>query len=78
MHDILVFSTLISAAIVAFTIAGVAGFGAGIVMLPILIWVLGIREAVPAVTIAQFLGGVGRAYLYRRQVSWKVTGTFRS
>ena len=56
MDEILIFFGVAGAGLVGFTIAGVAGFGGGIIMLPILVWVLGVREAVPALTIAQQQG----------------------
>ena len=60
MDEILIFFAVAGAGLVGFTIAGVAGFGGGVIMLPILVWVLGVREAVPALTIAQLIGSVGR------------------
>ncbi len=72
MDEILVIVLVAGAGLLGFTIAGIAGFGGGIVMLPILVWVLGVREAVPALTIAQLIGSVGRIWLYRRQISWRV------
>ena len=37
MHEILVISAVLAAALVGFTIAGVAGFGGGIITLPVLV-----------------------------------------
>ena len=45
---------------VGFTIAGVAGFGGGIVALPVLVWVFGVREAIPILSISQALSTVSR------------------
>ena len=60
MDEILIYFAVAGAALLGFTIAGVAGFGGGVIMLPILVWVLEVREAVPALTVAQLIGSVGR------------------
>lgn len=72
MQEILVISAVLAAALVGFTIAGVAGFGGGILTLPVLVWAFGVREAVPALAIAQLMGSFGRIALYRESISWKV------
>jgi len=51
VNEALIFLGVAGAGLVGFTIAGVAGFGGGVIMLPILVWVLGVREAVPALTL---------------------------
>lgn len=76
MDEFLIFFGVAVAGLVGFTIAGVAGFGGGVIMLPILIWVLGVREAIPALTIAQLIGSVSRVWLYRRKISWRVVMWF--
>ena len=76
MNEALIFLGVAGAGLVGFTIAGVAGFGGGVIMLPILVWVLGVREAVPALTIAQLIGSVGRVWIYRREISWRVVMWF--
>ena len=76
MDEILILFAVAGAGLLGFTIAGVAGFGGGVIMLPVLVWVLGVREAVPALTIAQLIGSVGRVWLYRREISWRVVMWF--
>ena len=53
MEEILKIIAVLTAATVGFTISGVAGFGGGLVALPVLVWVFGIKEAVPIISIAQ-------------------------
>lgn len=60
------------AALVGFTIAGVAGFGGGPVILPALIWVLGPRDAIPILSMAQFVASAVRFLMYRPAVAWPV------
>jgi hypothetical protein len=51
---------LVGAAVVASVVAGVAGFGAGIILLPLLAWVVGVKAAVPVLTITMLLGNISR------------------
>ena len=50
--------------------------GGGLVALPVLIWVLGVKEAIPLLSIAQFIGSVSRAYAHRDAIDWKVVTYF--
>ena len=50
--------------------------GGGLVALPVLIWVLGVKEAIPLLSIAQFIGSVSRAYVHRDTIDWKVVTYF--
>lgn len=65
-----------SAAMFGFTIAGVAGFGGGVVILPVLIWVLGPHEAIPILSVAQLVASVVRFIMYRQHTSWPVVRWF--
>jgi len=76
LPDILVIAAVILAALVGFTIAGVAGFGGGVVTLPVLIWALGIREAVPVMALSQLMGQCARGWLNREDISWPVVKWF--
>ena len=72
MQDAISMAVVGGAALVGFTIAGVAGFGGGPVILPALILVLGPRDAIPILSIAQFVASVVRFMMYRPLVDWSV------
>ena len=76
MEEILKIAAVIIASFVGFTISGVVGIGGGLVALPVLIWVLGVKEAIPLLSIAQFIGSVSRAYVHRDTIDWKVVAYF--
>ena len=76
MEEILKIAAVILASFVGFTISGVVGMGGGLVALPVLIWVLGVKEAIPLLSIAQFIGSVSRAYAHRDTIDWKVVAYF--
>ncbi len=56
--------------------AGVAGFGGGVVALPVLVWVFGVREAIPILSISQLLSAASRVWLHRDGINWPVVRYF--
>ena len=63
-------------ALVASTIAAVAGFGGAVIMLPVLIWAVGVRDAIPILTLSQLLSNVSRVWFNRGELSVPVIGWF--
>lgn len=64
------------AALAASTLAAVTGFGGAAVLLPVLIVVFGVREAVPILTVAQLIGNGSRVWFNRRDLNWHVVAWF--
>src|ERR1019366_7237454 len=65
---------LLALAVVAFiaaTLAAVTGFGGAAVLLPMLVLVFGVREAIPILTVAQLIGNGSRVWFNRRELAWK-------
>ena len=56
--------------------SGVAGFGGGVLVLPVLVWVYGPEVAVPVVALFQLIGTATRVWLNREFMNWKVAGWF--
>jgi uncharacterized membrane protein YfcA len=72
--DALPFATLVFLFLAGFfaaTISGAAGFGGALVLLPILTYLIGVKAAVPVLTIAQILGNGSRAWFGRTQIRWR-------
>jgi len=69
-------AAVVAATTVGFTIAGVAGFGGGVVALPVLVWVFGIREAIPILAISQLFSTTSRVWLHRSNINWPVVRSF--
>lgn len=67
---------VLGASFVAATLAAVAGFGGAAVLLPVLVWSFGIREAIPILTVAQLIGNGSRAWFNRRELDWRVVAWF--
>ena len=76
MEDVLVAAAIGGAALVASTLAVVAGFGGAAIMLPVLVWAFGIRDAVPILTIAQLMGNLSRVWFNRTELSFQVVKWF--
>ncbi len=73
MTDVLIVAV---AAFIASTIAAVTGTGGGIILLPVLVTTLGVRDAVPVYTLAQFVGNLSRVGFNRREIRVRVVGWF--
>jgi hypothetical protein len=67
---------VIITALVASILAAVAGFGGAVIMLPVLVWAVGIRDAIPVLTIAQLIGNLSRVVFNRRELKWPVVWRF--
>lgn len=55
----------------AATISGVAGFGGALVLLPFLTTIVGVKAAVPIITIGQIFGNASRVWFGRNELQWK-------
>ncbi len=76
MEELIKITAVVVATTVGFTIAGVAGFGGGVVALPVLVWVFGVREAIPVMAISQLLSTTSRVWLHRDGINWRVVRSF--
>lgn len=78
MPDALGWLALGLGAVIGSTIGGVAGFGAGVIMLPVIAWTMGVKAAVPVLTVAMFLGNLSRVWFSRDEVEPRVVIAFLS
>lgn len=76
MEELIKITAVVVATTVGFTIAGVAGFGGGVVALPVLVWVFGVREAIPILAISQLFSTTSRVWLHRSNIDWAVVRSF--
>ena len=67
---------LLGAALPAAVVGGIVGFGTGLTMLPLVVWVVGVRASVPVLSIALFCGNISRAWFSRREIDWRVAGAY--
>ena len=76
MEEFLEIIAVVIATTAGFTIAGAAGFGGGVIAIPGLVWVFGVREAIPIFSISQMLSVATRVYLHRSGIDWSVVRNF--
>ena len=76
MPDVLLMLLLGVVAFAASTLAAVTGFGGAVVLLPVVVAVFGVRDAIPILTVAQLLGNAGRVVTNRREIAWPVVGWY--
>ena len=76
MPDPLTWMILIGTALLGSTIGGIAGFGAGILLLPVAAWTLGTRAAVPVLTVTMLLGNLARIWWSRGELHGGLTLRF--
>ncbi len=62
---------LFAASFIAATISGAAGFGGALLLLPVLTNIVGIKAAVPILTIGQIFGNASRVWFGRYELKWK-------
>jgi uncharacterized membrane protein YfcA len=67
---------LAGAAMVASTLAAVTGFGGAAVLLPVLVAVFGVRDAIPILTVAQLIGNGSRVWFNRTELDLGVVRWF--
>jgi uncharacterized membrane protein YfcA len=67
---------LAGGAFVASMLAAVAGFGGAAILLPILVPIFGVRDAIPILTVAQLVGNLSRVWFNRRELELRVVGWF--
>lgn len=75
-EDVLVTVAIGGAALIASTLAAISGFGGAAIMLPVLVWAFGVRDAVPLLTVAQLMGNVSRVLFNRTELSLSVVKWF--
>ncbi len=67
------------ASLAAFGLAfmsAVAGFGGGVVLLPVFSALFGLRAAVPVLTLTQLASNGGRVWFNRHHLNWRLVGWF--
>jgi hypothetical protein len=74
--DALGFTVAVVGALTGSIVGGVAGFGAGLTLLPILTFVLGARAAIPILTVTMTIGNLSRVWWSRHDVNRPVVLLF--
>jgi uncharacterized membrane protein YfcA len=74
--DLAGWAILVAGALLGSLVAGVAGFGAGMLLLPLIAWTLGLRATAPVLTVTMFLGNLSRIWWSRGDIDGPVARRF--
>jgi uncharacterized membrane protein YfcA len=64
--------------LVAGTVGGVIGFGSSIMLMPVLVFAFGPREAVPVMAIAAVMANLSRVMAWWRSIDWRAALAYAS
>ena len=78
LEDLIIWQLVVLFVVAALgmSLSGVAGFGGGVIVLPVLVWMYGPEVAVPVVAVFQLIGTSMRVWLNRDAMNWKVVAWF--
>jgi uncharacterized protein len=67
------FIFVLAVGLVAGAISGIIGTGSSIMLVPVLVWQFGPKEAVPIMAVAAIIGNFSRILAWWREVDWRAT-----
>lgn len=67
---------ILAIGVVAGVLGGVVGFGASIMLLPVIVWAFGPKEAIPIMAIGALMANASRAAVWWREIDWKLNGVY--
>jgi uncharacterized membrane protein YfcA len=67
---------VLSVGLIAGALSGIIGTGSSIMLLPILVYQFGPKQAVPIMAIAALMSNVGKVFAWRREIDWKAFAAY--
>src|SRR3954468_12830994 len=67
----LAFLFVLAVGLLAGTISGIIGTGSSIMLMPVLVYAYGPKEAVPIMAVASVMANFSRILAWRREVDWR-------
>src|SRR6476620_182959 len=62
--------------LVAGAVSGIIGTGSSIILVPVLVWQFGPKEAVPIMAVAAVMANVARILAWWREIDWRACTAF--
>jgi uncharacterized membrane protein YfcA len=62
--------------LVSGTLSGIVGFGASIMLMPVMVLAFGPHEAVPIMAVAALLANLGRVLVWWREIDWRANAYY--
>jgi uncharacterized membrane protein YfcA len=72
----MIWLAVLALGLVSGTLSGIVGFGASIMLMPVLMLVVGPHEAVPIMAIAALLANLARVMVWWRDIDWRANGYY--
>jgi uncharacterized membrane protein YfcA len=72
----LTYALILAAALCAGTLSGIIGTGSSIILLPLLVYQFGPKQAVPIMAIAGLMANVGKVAAWWREVDWRAFAAY--
>ena len=70
------FIFVLTVGLLAGAISGIIGTGSSIMLVPVLVWQFGPKEAVPIMAVAAIMGNFSRILAWWREVDWRATAAY--
>jgi uncharacterized protein len=74
--DTLEFVFVCAIGLLAGAVSGIIGTGSSILLVPVLVWQFGPKEAVPIMAVAAMIGNFARILAWWREVDWRATAAY--
>src|ERR1700687_688632 len=75
-QDLLDFLFVLAVGLVAGTISGIVGTGSSIMLMPVLVYQYGPKQAVPIMAVAAVMANLSRILAWWREVDWRGRGAY--
>ena len=70
------FIFVLTVGLLAGAVSGIIGTGSSIMLVPVLVWQFGPKEAVPIMAVAAIIGNFSRILAWWREVNWRATAAY--
>jgi uncharacterized membrane protein YfcA len=76
IDPIATYALVLFVGLIAGVVSGIVGTGATIILLPVLIYEFGPREAVPIMAVVALMSNIAKITAWWREVDWRATGAY--
>src|SRR5262249_29165750 len=73
---LLIYALVLAVGYVAGTVSGIVGTGATIILLPVLVFAFGPRQAIPIMAIVALMSNFAKITAWWRQIDWRACGAY--
>jgi uncharacterized membrane protein YfcA len=72
----LAYALVLVIGLLAGTLSGIIGTGASILLIPVLVFAFGPKEAIPIMAVAGIMGNIGKVLAWRKEVDWRAFAAY--